>query len=336
LLEKLLSEAELEGLIKRERNKRFGERLVFIRSLYDGEHVERAAKKLGRCRATGYLWLKRWNDGGLEGLKPTPREGKAPKLPRERQGELKRMLKERNYWTTREAKVQIEERFGVTYSIRSVSRLLRRLGMRYAKPYPKDYRKPKDAEAKLKRAVETSLEDEKKVLLGFLDECRPQTCANTQRVWSFGKALIVKDTTPYQANTFGFYAPFGISVVGFKEDSKKESVCSFLEEVRANNPDESIMLVLDNFRSHRAQTTQQKAQELDISLTYLPPYSPDLNPIEQVWRGLKRELSTAVFRSKAEFQALIEKTYQKLSTRLSFAKGWIQKFLPKQSNQLCL
>jgi putative transposase len=145
----------------------------------------------------------------------------------------------------------------------------------------------------------------------------------------------VKDTTHYRANTFGFYAPYGTSVVGFKENSKKESVCSFLEEVRANNPDEKILLVLDNFRSHKAQITREKAEELGIVLTYLPPYSPDLNPIEQVWRSLKREISTAFFRSSTEFLAVIEKTYLQLSTRLSFAKGWILKFLPQQSNQLC-
>jgi transposase len=339
---KHLSEAELEGLIKREKSKRFVERLIFIRSLYAGEEVETAAKKLGRCRATGYLWLKRWNDGGLSALRPTHREGKAPKLPREKQEELKQMLEGHDCWTTRDVKAQIEEKFGVKYSLRSVSRLLRRFGMRYAKPYPRDYRRPRDAETKLKSAVETSLEGledleaEKNVLLGFMDECRPQTCANAQRVWSFGKALILKDTTAYRANTFGFYAPGGISVVDFKEDSKKESVCSFLEAVRASNPDESIVLVLDNFRSHRAQTTQQRAMELSIRLTYLPPYLPDLNPIEQLWRCLKHEISTAVFRTEAEFRTIIEKTYKQLSTRLSFAKGWIQRFLPQQSNQLCL
>jgi len=342
LLVKYLSEAELEGLIKHETSKRFVERLIFIRSLYAGEKVEVAVRKLGRCRATGYLWLKRWNTGGLVALKPTPREGKAPKLSREKQEELKQLLQKQGYWTTREAKTQIEAKFGITYSLRSVSRILRQLGMRYAKPYPRDYRRPKDAETKLKSAVETSLEGledleaEKNVLVGFMDECSPQTCANTVRVWSFGKALIVKDTTPYRANTFGFYAPGGISVIGFKENSKKASVCSFLEEVRANNPDQSIMLMLDNFSSHKAQATRQKAEQLGIRLTYLPPYSPDLNPIEQVWRCLKRELSTAAFRTETEFRTIIEKTYKQLSTRLSFAKGWIQKFLPQQYNQLCL
>jgi len=335
-VQKHLSEAELEDLIKHERNKRFLERLIFIRNLYDGEKVETAAKKLGRCRATGYLWLEKWNDGGPKELKPEPREGKAPKLPKQKQEELKLLLEKRDDWTTREVKGLIQDRFGVEYSLRNVSRILRRLGMKYAKPYPRDYRRPKDAHDRLKTAVETSLRGEKKVLVGFLDECRPQTDANTARVWSFGKSRIVKNTTHYRANTFGFYSLGGRSVIGFKEDSRKESVCSFLEEVRANNPGESILLVLDNFASHRAQGTREKAEELGIRLTYLPPYSPDLNPIEQIWRCLKREISTAFFKTETEFLTLIEKTYEHLSTRLSFAKSWVQKFLPQQSNQLCL
>ena len=65
---KHLSEEELESLIKNEKSKRFAERLIFIRCLYAGEEVETAAKKLGRCKVTGYLWLSRWNEHGLEGL----------------------------------------------------------------------------------------------------------------------------------------------------------------------------------------------------------------------------------------------------------------------------
>ena len=340
MLRNVFLKRKLEGLIKRERDKRFAERLIFVRSLYDGETVEKAAARLGRCKVTGYLWLKRWNRAGLNGLKPAFGGGRPPKISAEKQEELKQALLARDYWTAKEAKQLIREKFGVDYSQSSAKRILKGMGMRFAKPYPHDYRRPRDAEERLKMAVETglgslySLEGENEVLIGFLDECAPQTTANTQRVWSFGKASIIKDTTRYKANTFGFYAPGGASVIGFMENSKKESVCSFLEEIRECNPDESILMVLDRFPSHRAEKTRLRAKELGICLAYLPPYSPDLNPIEQIWRCLKRELSTALFRSESEFLALIEKAYYSLSTRLNFAKGWTQKFLPQQFNQL--
>ena len=347
---KHLSEAELESLIKNEKSKRFAERLFFIRSLYAGEKVETAAKKLGRCKTTGYLWLSRWNAHGLEGLKPTFGGGRPSKLSIAQREELKQKLESRNYWTSKEARQLIKDEFGQNYHPVSVSRILHSLGMRYGKPYPRDYRRPDDAEAKLKSTLEDAmkklddiedqeprqaLEVQEGVVVGFLDECSPQSCANTVRVYSFGKATIVKDTTKYRANTFGFYAPNGVSVAEFMENSRKESVCSFLEEVRKSNPKAKIALILDNFPSHKANVTREKAEELGIVLTFLPPHSPDLNPIEQLWRCLKREISTAFFRSEEEFLSIIQNAFSQLSRRLSFATNWFQKFLPQWFNQLC-
>jgi len=354
---KHLSKEELENLIKAEKSKRFAERLIFIRNLYAGENVETAIEKLGRCRATGYWWQQRWNQDGLEGLKPTFGGGRPAKLSIKEREELKQKLQTRSYWTAKEARQLIKNEFGHNYHPVSVSRILHSLGMRYGKPYPRDYRRPDDAEAKLKLTLEDALkklddleaqspqetsletssweEGKEDVVVGFLDECSPQTCANTVRVYSFGRVIAVKDTEKYRANTFGFYAPFGMSVAEFMENSRKESVCKFLEDIRKSNPGRKIVVVLDNFPSHRANLTREKAQELGIVLSFLPSHSPDLNPIEQLWRCLKREVSLAFYRSREEFLAIIMNAYGQLSKRLSFASTWFPKFLPQRSNQLC-
>jgi len=105
--------------------------------------------------------------------------------------------------------------------------------MRYAKPYPRDYRRPEDAGAKLQNSLDDALgkledlEASDKFIVGFLDECSPQTGANTVRRWAFEKPMVVKDTTKYKANTFGFYALGGVSVVDFLENSKKENFAVF-------------------------------------------------------------------------------------------------------------
>ena len=280
LLVKHLSADELECLIRHEQSKRLAERLIFIRDLYGGASVENAAKKLGRSRAIGYLWLKRWNQAGVETLKPIRRTGIAPKLSKAHQQKLKQLLGDQS-WTTKEVAQKIEKTFGVKYSLRSVARLLKRLGLHYAKPYPHDYRRPKNAKAWLKHSITASLDSVgyEKVLMGFFDETRPQTGANTQRVWSTNKVHIFKDTTNYKANTFGFYAPAGKSVLEFMENSKTKSVCDFLDKIKANNQTNSIVVVLDNFRSHRAKKTIKKASKLGIHLAFLPSYCPDLNSI---------------------------------------------------------
>jgi len=70
----------------------------------------------------------------------------------------------------------------------------------------------------------------------------------------------------------------------FKENSKTESVCEFLGEIRLNNPEKRIVIILDNFSSHRANATLGFAIKHGIELVFLPPYSPDLNPIEFIWK----------------------------------------------------
>ena len=136
-----------------------------------------------------------------------------------------------------------------------------------------------------------------------------------------------KNTAKIRANTFGFYAINGESVVDFKENSKKESVCEFLEEIRKRNPDKTIVIVLDNFRSHHANKTRRKAEELNISLVYLPPYSPDLNPIEQIWRVIKRVLSPLLIKTLEELKEEISDSFYKLTQRMSFAEKWMRKSL---------
>ncbi|TFH43348.1 MAG: hypothetical protein E4G94_05015, partial [ANME-2 cluster archaeon] len=123
-------------------------------------------------------------------------------------------------------------------------------GMKLAKQYPHDYRKPDDAETILKKPSRIKEDD----IIGFFDETSPQTTSNTQRLWSFTKPTIFKNTTRLRANSFGFYALNGNSVIDFKENSKKEAVCEFLGEIRSINPGNRILIILDNFRSHRTMS----------------------------------------------------------------------------------
>ncbi len=98
-------------------------------------------------------------------------------------------------------------------------------------------------------------------IVGFFDESSPQTTANTQRLLSFEKPVIYKNTTKYKASAFGFYALNGTSVIDFKDHSKKEDVCDFFREIRLCNPEKQIVLILDNFRSHRAKDSVKCAEE---------------------------------------------------------------------------
>lgn len=171
-------------------------------------------------------------------------------------------------------------------------------------------------------------------MIGFMDETSPQTTANSQRLWSFTKPSIIKNSTQMRANTFGFYSINGKSVIDFKEHSKKEDVCEFLEYIRKDNPGKKIILIIDNFRSHWANKTRKKAKELDISIVFLPPYSPDLNPIEFIWKSIKRIISAIFIESVDHLKTVIREVFVRLASSLSYAENWIDAFLDEESKSI--
>ncbi|MEM3812166.1 MAG: helix-turn-helix domain-containing protein [Thermoplasmata archaeon] len=80
--------------------------------------------------------MNRWNEKGYEGLIPKFSGGKPSKLSKDQMVELKNMLKSRELWTLNEVMSLMLEKFGVVYSERLVRRILKKLSMRHAKPYP--------------------------------------------------------------------------------------------------------------------------------------------------------------------------------------------------------
>ena len=58
------------------------------------------------------------------------------------------------------------------------------------------------------------------------------------------------------------------------------------------------VVVMDNLGSHKSQAARQAIRSADAHLLFLPPYSPDLNPIEQAFAKLKHRIRNAAPRSR--------------------------------------
>ena len=151
-VQRKMSAEDLEQRIKTlEKDTRVLKRLYFIRYRYEGDPVETAAKKVGVYKMVAYQWQDRWNEDGYDGLVPRFAGGKPAKLSREKIERLRSILEERDDWTTEEVQDLIEKRFGIRFTRKHVRTILRKLGMKYAKPYQHDHRRPKDAEDDLKK-----------------------------------------------------------------------------------------------------------------------------------------------------------------------------------------
>lgn len=120
----------------------------------------------------------------------------------------------------------------------------------------------------------------KHTVLGSLDECSPQTTANTRWMWSFDRIPRVKNITKIRADTFAILAVNGTSIPRFGSAPGKKMFGRVLREYKRVNLNKRLVIILDNFSSHHVIRVRQYAAGSNIHLTYLSPYSPDLNPIE--------------------------------------------------------
>ena len=65
------------------------------------------------------------------------------------------------------------------------------------------------------------------------------------------------------------------------------------------------VVVMDNLSSHKVQGIRERIEAVGAELLYLPPYSPDLNPIEKAWSKLKQSLRAAKARTAEQLQQAV-------------------------------
>jgi putative transposase len=106
-------------------------------------------------------------------------------------------------------------------------------------------------------------------------------------------------------------------------------VVVFLKEIRDQNPEKRILIILDNFKSHHSKLVVERGDMLNIRLVFIPPYSPDLNPIQFIWKSVKRIVSITSINSEMDLKNTMKEGFLRLSCNKSFARSWNRKFLNK-------
>ena len=102
--------------------------------------------------------------------------------------------------------------------------------------------------------------------------------------------------------------------------------------VNKNGKKKKILLVLDNAKYQRSSIVQTTASFFNIDLIYLPPYSPNLNLIERLWRYFKKEvMKNKYYEDYKSFEDAVELFFTQfedrrkdLSTLLNFKFGVIK------------
>jgi transposase len=83
-------------------------------------------------------------------------------------------------------------------------------------------------------------------------------------------------------------------------------VCDMLRRVAAEYAGKPVHIVLDNARYQKCKVVTNLAEELGIALHYIPPYSPNLNLIERLWKHVKNRLRSKYYDRFDDFKETID------------------------------
>jgi transposase len=203
-----------------------------------------------------------------------------------------------------EACIRIEELTGIERKPTQVRMFMRRHGFKYRKmsavPGKLDIDKQKQwLEESLNPAIEKAEKGEIELL--FVDAAHFTLSAFLCMVWSTARILLKTSRGRNRINVLGAINAMSKEVTTFINTTciTADTIMSFLLQLREIYT-KPIVLVLDNAEYQHCNAVKQKAAELEITLLFLPPYSPDLNIIERLWKFTKKQILYAKYYDKAE------------------------------------
>ena len=108
----------------------------------------------------------------------------------------------------------------------------------------------------------------------------------------------------------------------FGGGTDKQAFLTFVQEVLVPTLTPGQIVVLDNLGAHRAKGVEKAVEGAGCQLVYTPPYSPDLNPIEECWSKVKAILRTLGARTKEALSEAIGQAFALLTP--SDIQGWFR------------
>ena len=258
--------------------------------LNEGWSCEKVADALLMDDDTIRQWHKVYQNSGLEGVRNVGNEGSSCRLSIEQEAEFKGWLTETLPRTTNVIGEWLNNKFGLEYSRSGLVVLLHRLGYNYRKPevIPRklDEEKQKAFISEYEKTL-NSLDDKDVVL--FVDAVHPTHQVRPAGCWvPDGMAIAVEQTSGRQrVNVHGaINLETGQTNMIEVETVNAQSMILLLMAIMATYNEKLIIhIFLDNASYHHAKLVREWLLHngKNISMHFIPPYCPHLNPIERAW-----------------------------------------------------
>jgi transposase len=313
---KFLSKMErafVEELRANTRDKGAYMKLSVLILLDMNEPYERIAAILGIGLGTVSTCKNKYERDGLDKYLDTHYVPYSGKLTDDQLAQLEEAVCMGTYTRTQEVQAYIEEQFGVQYSLSAVLAILKKLDFVYKKSMTVPGKADREEQEIFLAQLEPFLEEvEANEAVYFIDALHPQHNTRSDYVWvkRGEEKAIPSNTGRSRMNLNGAmnaHQPEDVVMVE-AERINAQATIELFDKIQAKNQDkDTIYLFCDNARYYYNGDLQAYlGQNPRLVLLYLPPYSPNLNLIERLWKFLRKKIiNTKYYPTFEEFRRAI-------------------------------
>lgn len=310
-----LSEEEyqlLREIQQNEKHKRNYVKVTVLLMLYLGESIEKISIFLGISTSTISNYRKFYESNGLAAYLATHYVGYSGKLNPTQQSLLKAEIKANVYSSSTSICTFIRSEFGISYTPNGLVPLLHQLGFSYKKtklvPCEADKEKQEIFVETLNNLLE-GLKSEESIY--FADAVHPQHNTKSSYAWiekgQEKEILSVSGRQRINLNAvINAQNPTELIMVEGKTINA-DNTWELYQKIEALHPEkEQIFIVCDNARYYKNKALNEKLAHSKIKQVFLPPYSPNLNLIERLWKLMRKKvINHQFYRKFDEFKASI-------------------------------
>ena len=278
-------------------------RIRAVKRVQQGESPEKVIATLGFSRACIYNWLARYRAGGWHGLRSGKHTGRPKRLDGTQIAWIYKTIRDKNplqlkfsfaLWTRSMVTRLIRKQFGLKLSESSVGRLLRQMGLSCQKPLYRAYQQDSEAVEYWKKTVFPQIKKRAKKLgatIYFEDESGIRSDFHAGTTWSpKGQTPVIKVTgARFRTNMVAAISTRGhLRFMVNQGTVTADVLCVFLKKLM-HNAQQPIFLIWDGHPTHKSKKVRECIESFEgkLEMYFLPSYSPELNPTEQVWRSVK-------------------------------------------------
>lgn len=312
-MKKFLNTSERDQLItqhRKEKDRRTGDRIKAILMADNGWSFKDIAKALLLDQETISRHVKEYIESKKLSISTG---GSDSKLSFEQSVEIVKYLEEVTHLKVSKICIYVQEKYGITYTVNGMTNWLKSNGFSYKKPKgtpaKADPVAQKDFIEEYERVIKCTPSNEP---ILFIDGVHPTMATKITYGWiRTGKNKSIATTgSKIRMNIMGSINLETMRVdVQSYDTINQDSMVDYFAKIREIYPrDQSpkIHIISDRGSYNTSKKTREAAAAEDIILHFLPPYSPNLNPIERLWKVMNEYArNNQFFKTGKEFKAKI-------------------------------